>query len=255
MLLLQVQIPFLRCLKSASAGPDTVSTVLEAASAGPDTVSAVLEAASAGLDTVSAVLEAASVGQTPFLRYLKAASAVGFCSTQGCFCRSKCPLLWCLKLSVFAAASATANAIPALYLLHLHDVKFLVQTMSSCDLDHFNSRLALDMEAELAGLVGMILAVQLLKETGGRRGTISLGVDNQAAIRATEAFRSQPGHYLMDQFHDDLRRLIPEHDERKLKVRWTPGHVGIPGNEEADTHTKRAARGESSDTRAQPKSL
>lgn len=106
-----------------------------------------------------------------------------------------------------------------------------------------------------AELVGMILAVQLLKETGGRRGTISLGVDNQAAIRATEAFRSQPGHYLTDQFHDDLRRLIPEHDESKLKVRWTPGHVGIPGNEEADTHAKRAARGESSDTRAQPKSL
>jgi len=34
------------------------------------------------------------------------------------------------------------------------------------------------------------------------------GVDNQAAIRATSAFRSQPGHHLMDMFHDDLCRVI-----------------------------------------------
>ncbi|KAG2755647.1 hypothetical protein P692DRAFT_201681058, partial [Suillus brevipes Sb2] len=94
-----------------------------------------------------------------------------------------------------------------------------------------------------AELVGIILAVQLLKEMGGRRGTISLSINNQAAIRVTEVFRSQPGHYLMDHFHEDPRLLIPEHDERRLKVRWTPGHVGIPGNEEADTHVKRAARG------------
>ncbi|KAG2351662.1 hypothetical protein BDR07DRAFT_1397759, partial [Suillus spraguei] len=74
-LLLQVLMLFLRHLKAASAGPKTVSAVLES-----------------------------------------------------CFCRSKCPLLRYLRLSVFAAASATTNtnAIPALHLLHLHAVKFLV---------------------------------------------------------------------------------------------------------------------------------
>jgi hypothetical protein len=60
--------------------------------------------------------------------------------------------------------------------------------------------------------VGMILAVELLREEGGL-GSLSLGVDNQAAIAASGAFNSKPGHYLMDIFHDDLRKLIPDHDE------------------------------------------
>jgi hypothetical protein len=59
--------------------------------------------------------------------------------------------------------------------------------------------------------VGMILVVELLKEGG--LGSLALGVDNQAAIAATGAFNSKPGHYLMDIFHDDLRKLIPDHDE------------------------------------------
>ncbi|KAG1867714.1 hypothetical protein F4604DRAFT_2021351 [Suillus subluteus] len=46
-------------------------------------------------------------------------------------------------------------------------------------------------------IVGMILAVELLREEGGG-GTMALGVDNQAAISATNAFVSKPGHYLMD---------------------------------------------------------
>jgi ribonuclease HI len=101
-------------------------------------------------------------------------------------------------------------------------------------------------------LIGMILAVELLKEEGGI-GTMALGVDNQAAIAATGAFNSKPGHYLMDIFHDDLRKLIPTHDQRKLIVRWAPGHHDIPGNEAADEQAKIAARGDSSETL--PKSL
>ncbi|OAX30731.1 hypothetical protein K503DRAFT_818508, partial [Rhizopogon vinicolor AM-OR11-026] len=103
-------------------------------------------------------------------------------------------------------------------------------------------------------LVGMILAVELLREERAR-GTMALGVDNQAAIRATGAFNSKPGHYLMDLFHDDLRKLIPTHDRRKLVVRWTPGHLNIPGNEAADEQAKLAARGDNSETHLLPKSL
>lgn len=90
-------------------------------------------------------------------------------------------------------------------------------------------------------IVGMILAVELLRERMRRRGrarpTMALGVDNQAAIRATGGFQSKPGHYLIDIFHDDLRRLLPRNDDHKLIIRWSAGHIGIPGNEAADAQT------------------
>ncbi|KAI0275881.1 hypothetical protein BGY98DRAFT_877955, partial [Russula aff. rugulosa BPL654] len=40
-----------------------------------------------------------------------------------------------------------------------------------------------------------------------------------------------------------------------LTVRWTAGHVGIPGNEKADREAKRAADGHSSNSNDLPKYL
>jgi len=61
-----------------------------------------------------------------------------------------------------------------------------------------------------------------------------LGVDNQMAIRATNTFSSKVDYYLMDIFHDNLRSLILEDDERKLTVCWAPWHIEIEGNKVAD---------------------
>ncbi|KAG2157034.1 hypothetical protein DEU56DRAFT_722086 [Suillus clintonianus] len=104
-------------------------------------------------------------------------------------------------------------------------------------------------------LVGMVLAVELLRGIEEENNTMALGADNQAAILATQAFNSKPGHYLMDIFHDDLRIVLPEQDRRQLIICWSPGHCGIQGNEAADTHAKRAARKDTSDTRRLPHSL
>ncbi|KAG2742523.1 hypothetical protein P692DRAFT_201795598 [Suillus brevipes Sb2] len=84
---------------------------------------------------------------------------------------------------------------------------------------------------------------------------MALGVDNQAAIRATGGFQSQPGHYLIDIFHDDLCRLLPRNDDHKLIIRWSAGHIGIPGNEAADEQAKCAAWGENSENPKLPISL
>ncbi|OJA15865.1 hypothetical protein AZE42_09984 [Rhizopogon vesiculosus] len=78
----------------------------------------------------------------------------------------------------------------------------------------------------------MILAVDLLREEGGK-GTLALGVDDQAAIKTMGAFNPKAGHYLMDILHGDMRRLIPTHYQPKLIVRWSPGLQAIPGNEAA----------------------
>ncbi|KAG2156708.1 uncharacterized protein EDB93DRAFT_1062896, partial [Suillus bovinus] len=100
-----------------------------------------------------------------------------------------------------------------------------------------------------AEIVGMILAVQILKEERGQRGgTMSLGVNNQAVIQATITFQSQPGHYLVD-------KTLTSKDNNQLIIRWSPGHVGIKGNEAADKEAKKAALGDLSSAQELPKSL
>jgi ribonuclease HI len=104
-------------------------------------------------------------------------------------------------------------------------------------------------------IVGMILVVELLRRAGGEGASMVLGVDNQAVIRGTKLFNSQPGHYLMDIFHNDLRTLLSSDNGRKLVVRWTPGHINIPGNKKANESAKRVAKGDITEADQLPTSL
>jgi ribonuclease HI len=44
-------------------------------------------------------------------------------------------------------------------------------------------------------------------------------------------------------------------DSNSIPIRWTPGHVGIEGNEKADIEAKKAARGLTSETKSLPNTL
>lgn len=110
-------------------------------------------------------------------------------------------------------------------------------------------------------LVGIMLATELLRTESGITEAF-IGVDSQAAIRATVGFRSNQGHYLADMIHDQIKKIQKKERRKRqgagkieLEIRWTPGHRDLPGNEAADHEAKKAARGETSELTKLPTAL
>jgi ribonuclease HI len=101
-------------------------------------------------------------------------------------------------------------------------------------------------------IVGMILGMELVRTETLYVGRVILGVDNQAAIQATQLTKPVAGHYLVDIFHKRVSRALERHEDLRLVVQWVPGHEGIDGNEIADVEAKRAARGKTSSARRLP---
>ena len=102
--------------------------------------------------------------------------------------------------------------------------------------------------------VGMILAAELLQGEQRTR-KVSLGIDNKAAIAAARSHKAKSGHYLMDHFHHTLIAALQTIEVNKIIIQWTPGHLGILGNEEANAEAKETARGTTSAPHLLPKVL
>ena len=99
-----------------------------------------------------------------------------------------------------------------------------------------------------AELVGMILGLHLIKTEKRNKTKCALNVDNQAALVAVKSEMNKSGHHLAAHVFD-LAAKLKKSGRRgrfELTFRWTAGHVGIAGNEDADREAKLAAEGEQS---------
>ena len=97
--------------------------------------------------------------------------------------------------------------------------------------------------------IGMLLGAKLLWQENNV-DTVYMGVDNQAAIRATISRDSHSGHTLTDMFLQTVSEALDKHNIDKLIVRWVPGHTNVAGNELVDAEAKKVAEGDMSTWKA-----
>jgi ribonuclease HI len=92
--------------------------------------------------------------------------------------------------------------------------------------------------AELQGISLALQIAQEYAEQGGMRRNIAIYTDNQAAIWSIAKAEGRSGAYILEEIASQVQRL--QDMGRPVTVRWIPAHVGIPGNEAADTAAKEA---------------
>jgi ribonuclease HI len=125
--------------------------------------------------------------------------------------------------------------------------------------------------------VGLLLGLHLLNGLSRRLPqTTILGTDSQAIIQALSNQKSHAGQYILDAIHQSAEHLhakqdgLLNRDERQraieagenwtgrkrgvidLQVHWVPGHCGFKPNERADEEAKKAAQGNTSNTKSLP---
>jgi len=64
--------------------------------------------------------------------------------------------------------------------------------------------------------------------------------------------RAIPGQYLVEAFHKQIAAVQTIHPGIEIKLRWMPGHAGIPGNEQAVEEAKGVAKGQLNERRRLP---
>ena len=75
-----------------------------------------------------------------------------------------------------------------------------------------------------------------------------LNIDNQVALVAIQSKMNKSGHHLAANLYQMAQKLHKRKRNNKFRLtfRWTAGHVGIVGNEDADKLVKEAVSRESS---------
>ena len=102
--------------------------------------------------------------------------------------------------------------------------------------------------------IGMLLRAELLWQENNIN-MVYMGVDNQAAIRATISCDSHSGHTLTDMFLQTISEALDKHNIDKLIVHWVPGHANVAGNESVDAEAKKTAEGDMSAWKVLPAAL
>jgi ribonuclease HI len=91
--------------------------------------------------------------------------------------------------------------------------------------------------------VGLVLAMELVR--GEKRvREVSIYMDNQAAITATGSDAPGSARHIIEMIHAQHCRLAKKHARARVTIHWIPSHSDVLGNEKADKHAKRAAKGE-----------
>src|SRR6202522_577188 len=91
--------------------------------------------------------------------------------------------------------------------------------------------------------IGQVLGLKQFQNTYRNLNgvEVSLCVDSQAAIKRHNSWAKSPADYIFEEIHKLAREIMSAYPNVKLKIRWTPGHMRIQGNETVDTEAKKAA--------------
>lgn len=96
-------------------------------------------------------------------------------------------------------------------------------------------------------LVGILLAVLIVKKVTPRAATVSINSDSQAAVMALRSYKKGPAQHLVEEINRAVEEIKLQGENRtKFTLRWISGHDGSEGNEIADEEARKAAAGESS---------
>ena len=108
-----------------------------------------------------------------------------------------------------------------------------------------------------AELVGMIMGLHLIKTERRSKVKSILNVDNQAVLVAIKSNMNKSGQHLAANLLQLAKHLCERRGNSgfKLTFRWSAGHVGIEGNEDADKKAKAAADRDTSEKEELPACL